>query len=81
MAMGGEGSIIDRLKQLNLVPTALSYEYDPCDFLKAQEFQQKRDIEGFKKSPKDADRDFRIQRADMLPRGRPAERLAGHIAR
>ena len=53
MAMGGEGSIIDRLKQLNLVPTALSYEYDPCDFLKAQEFQQKRDIEGFKKSPKD----------------------------
>ena len=53
MAMGGEGSIIDRLKQLNLVPTALSYEYDPCDYLKAQEFQQKRDIEGFKKSPKD----------------------------
>ena len=53
MAMGGEGSIIDRLKQLNLVPTALSYEYDPCDYLKAQEFQQKRDIEGFKKNPKD----------------------------
>lgn len=53
MAMGGEGSTIDRLKQLNLVPTALSYEYDPCDYLKAQEFQQKRDIEGFKKSPKD----------------------------
>ena len=53
MAMGGEGSTIDRLKQLNLVPTAFSYEYDPCDYLKAQEFQQKRDIEGFKKSPKD----------------------------
>lgn len=32
MAMGGEGSTIDRLKQLNLVPTALSYEYDPCDY-------------------------------------------------
>lgn len=53
MAMGGEGSIVERLKQLNLVPTTLSYEYDPCDYLKAQEFQQKRDIEGFKKSPAD----------------------------
>lgn len=53
MAMGGEGSIIERLKALRLVPMALSYEYDPCDYLKAQEFQQKRDIEGFKKSPMD----------------------------
>lgn len=53
MAMGGEGSVIDRLKDLHIVPTTLSYEYDPCDYLKAQEFQQKRDIEGFKKSPAD----------------------------
>lgn len=53
MAMGGEGSVTDRLKDLHIVPTTLSYEYDPCDYLKAQEFQQKRDIEGFKKSPAD----------------------------
>ncbi len=53
MAMGGEGTVTERLKQLNLVPTALSYEYDPCDYLKAQEFQQKRDIKNFKKSPAD----------------------------
>ncbi len=53
MAMGGEGSVVERLKQLHLTPVALSYEYDPCDYLKAQEFQQKRDIEGFKKSPAD----------------------------
>lgn len=53
MAMGGEGSVIDRLRQLHIVPMALSYEYDPCDFLKAQEFQQKRDIAGFKKSQQD----------------------------
>lgn len=53
MSMGGEGSIIERLKDLRLVPMALSYEYDPCDYLKAQEYQQKRDIEGFKKSPQD----------------------------
>ena len=53
MAMGGEGSIIDRLKQLHLVPLSISYEYDPCDFLKAKEYQQKRDVEGWKKGPMD----------------------------
>lgn len=53
IAMGGEGSLIERLKEMNLTPTALSYEYDPCDYLKAQEFQQKRDFAGFKKSPQD----------------------------
>ena len=53
LAMGGEGHIIDRLIELNIVPLSLSYEYDPCDFLKAEEFQLKRDIIGYKKSPKD----------------------------
>jgi hypothetical protein len=51
--MGGEGDYVDRLKELNIVPTSLSYEYDPCDYLKAMEMQQKRDIEGFKKSQED----------------------------
>lgn len=53
MAMGGEGNPADRLKQLNIVPIALSYEYDPCDFLKAKEFQQKRDNPAFKKNKAD----------------------------
>ena len=53
LAMGGEGDYVDRLKELNIVPTSLSYEYDPCDYLKAMEMQQKRDIEGFKKSQED----------------------------
>ena len=53
MSMGGEGSIIERLKQLHLVPLAISYEYDPCDFLKAREYQLKRDVEGWKKGPTD----------------------------
>ena len=51
--MAGEGDIVERLKELNIVPLSLSYEYDPCDFLKAKEMQQKRDIEGFKKSQQD----------------------------
>ena len=53
MSMGGEGSIIERLKQLHLVPLSISYEYDPCDFLKAKEFQQKRDYAEWKKGPTD----------------------------
>lgn len=53
LAMGGSGDVVDRLKELNIVPTALSYEYDPCDFLKAKEMQLKRDVEAFKKSQQD----------------------------
>ena len=53
MAMGGNGSIVERLKNLHIVPLAISYEYDPCDFLKAREFQMKRDVEGWKKEPQD----------------------------
>ena len=53
MTMGGEGSIKERLLSLHLVPLAISYEYDPCDFLKAQEFQLRRDVADWKKGPMD----------------------------
>ena len=47
LAMGGD------LKELNIVPLTISYEFDPCDYLKAQEFQMKRDNATFKKSRQD----------------------------
>ena len=53
MSMGGEGSIIERLTQLHIVPMTISYEYDPCDYLKAAEFQLKRDNPAWKKGPQD----------------------------
>ena len=53
MSMGGEGSIIERLMQLHIVPMTISYEYDPCDYLKAAEFQLKRDNPAWKKGPQD----------------------------
>lgn len=53
MAMGGTGSAVERLIQLHIVPLTISYEFDPCDYLKAQEFQLKRDVQGWKKSPQD----------------------------
>ena len=52
-AMGGEGTPAERLIGLNLAPLAISYEYDPCDWLKAMEFQVKRDNPDHKKSQAD----------------------------
>ncbi|MBR3855363.1 MAG: 1-acyl-sn-glycerol-3-phosphate acyltransferase [Bacteroidaceae bacterium] len=49
----GGGDIFDALKVLNIAPTTISYEFDPCDYLKAKEFQQKRDNPEHKKSPMD----------------------------
>ena len=31
LAMGGEGSVLERLAEMNIAPLSLSYEYDPCD--------------------------------------------------
>jgi hypothetical protein len=53
LAMAGEQDFLGNLKELNITPVSLSYEYDPCDCLKAKEFQQKRDNPDFKKSPAD----------------------------
>ncbi len=53
MAMAGEGDVLSRLREMNIVPLSISYEYDPCDFLKAKEFQQKRDNPDHKKTMAD----------------------------
>ncbi len=49
----GNKSFINSLKALNICPVTISYEYDPCDYLKAKEFQQKRDNSNYKKSQQD----------------------------
>ena len=56
LAMGGSvegGSPADSLRELNIVPLTISYEYDPCDYFKAQEMQQRRDDPAFRKSKQD----------------------------
>lgn len=53
MAMGGDGTPAQRLEQMHIVPLAISYEYDPCDFLKAKELQQRHDNPEFHKGPTD----------------------------
>ena len=53
LSIAGGGDLLDNLKEINLVPVSISYEYDPCDYLKAYEFLLKRDNPEFKKSQQD----------------------------
>lgn len=53
LAMGGGRDIRQSLAGLDIVPLTISYEFDPCDYLKAREMQMKRDDPGYKKEAKD----------------------------
>lgn len=51
--MSSKATFSESINELNITPIAINYEFDACDFLKAKEFQQKRDNPQFKKSPMD----------------------------
>lgn len=51
--MSGGKDVVSNIMDLNIFPVAISYEYDPCDFLKAKEFQMKRDDPDYVKSQRD----------------------------
>lgn len=53
LALGGQGSFMDSLREINLMPVTISYEYDPNDYLKAKEFLMRRRDADFKKSQRD----------------------------
>ena len=53
LAMSGDGNVLERLRGLHIAPLSISYEYDPCDWLKAKEFQLKRDCPDYVKSGAD----------------------------
>lgn len=53
LSFEGGGDMRSNVLALNITPVSISYEYDACDYLKAREFQLKRDDSEFKKSPKD----------------------------
>ena len=52
LAMSGPDDmpLSERLQSLHICPLTISYEYDPCDWLKAAEFQLKRDNPNYVKS-------------------------------
>jgi len=50
LSLNKKNDPLEALKDLNIIPLTLSYEYDPCDYLKAKESQMKRDNPEFKKT-------------------------------
>lgn len=52
-ALSGEGSFIERIKEINLMPVSISYEFDPNDYLKAREFLLRERDPEYKKSQRD----------------------------
>jgi len=55
LALGGRASFVDALSALTIVPLAVSYEYDPCDALKARELYFTQTRGHYRKAP---DEDF-----------------------
>lgn len=53
LALGGQGSVSERLAELNIFPVSISYEYDPNDYLKTREYLLKHRDPDFKKSQHD----------------------------
>lgn len=53
LSLAGGGTPLENLKALNITPTAISYQYDPCDYLKAQEYLRKARDPEFIKSQRD----------------------------
>jgi hypothetical protein len=49
--MSHPGEIEDTLLELNIVPMAVSYEYDPCDVLKTNELMHQRMLGTYEKKP------------------------------
>lgn len=48
-----DGDFYENVKALNICPVSISYEYDPCDYLKAAEAQLKRDNPRWRKTKRD----------------------------
>jgi len=76
--MGGTGTFAENLAALHICPLSISYEYDPCDYLKAKEFQQKRDNPDHKKSPQD---DLLSMKTGVMGyKGKVVYKIAGEIS-
>ena len=76
--MGGTGSFAENLAALHICPLSISYEFDPCDYLKAKEFQQKRDNPEHKKSP--TDDLLNMKTGVMGYKGKVVYKMAGEIS-
>lgn len=51
LTMAGEGEFLHRIQGLNIVPVSISYEFDPCDALKARELYLTEVAGNYEKGP------------------------------
>lgn len=77
--MGGSGTFAENLAELHICPLSISYEYDPCDYLKAKEFQMKRDNPDYVKS---SDDDLLNMQTGLFGyKGKVVYKIAGEISK
>jgi hypothetical protein len=67
-ALAGNGDTKANILDINLTPTAISYEYDPNDYLKAREFLLRRRDPEYKKTRRDDL--FSMETGILQPKGR-----------
>lgn len=53
LSLAGGEDAKENLREINIMPVSISYEYDPNDFLKVREFLMRRRDPDFKKSQRD----------------------------
>lgn len=53
LTLSNDKKPLETIQHLNILPMTISYEYDPCDYLKAKEMQLKRDLADYKKTQQD----------------------------
>ena len=77
LGLAGGGSTLENLKEINLQPVSISYEFDPNDYLKVREYLLRRRDPNFKKSPND---DLKSMETGILgQKGRVHFELTGDI--
>lgn len=50
LSMAKKGNMTEHFQALNIIPITITYEFDPCDVLKTQEFIEKQHNPDFKKT-------------------------------
>ncbi len=77
LTFSSNSDFYENFSELHICPLTISYEFDPTDYLKAKEFQLKRDNPEYKKQPQD---DLINMQVGILGyRGRVVYRISGEI--
>ncbi len=68
LGLAGGKDFLENVKEVNLIPVSISYEYDPNDYLKAREFLLRKNDPEFKKTQRDDL--FAMETGLLQPKGR-----------